>query len=139
MTEYLNIKSSVFAIIQCFPALECSYQSAESLMPTLAHVPASVVTNPTSSWELEDDWSERCGGSTGNLSSSIMTVSSWGIFTVGDSWYLPVQWKNKRDILDIHLRVRCINVNTLLYQKKSEFPKCLNLVEQNRIQKIYFL
>lgn len=77
-----------------------SYQSAESLTAALAQGPGSVGTNPTSSCELEDDWSERCGGGTGNLSSSIMTVSSWGIFTVGDSWYLPVQWEKKKEILD---------------------------------------
>lgn len=72
-----------------------SYQSAESLIADFAHVPASVVMKPTSSWELADDWSDRCGGSTGSLSSSIMTVSSWGMFTVGDSWYLPARWKKK--------------------------------------------
>lgn len=91
-----------------------SYQSAESLIADFVHVPASVVTKPTSSWELEDDWSDRCGGSTGSLSSSIMTVSSWGMFTVGDSWYLPGRWKKKgREILDIDLRAMCMNGNTL--------------------------
>lgn len=74
-----------------------AYQSAESLIAALAHAAASVVTKPTSSWELEEDWSDRCGRSTGNLSSSIMTVSSRGIFTVGDSWYLPVRWKKEQD------------------------------------------
>lgn len=86
-------------------------------MAALAQVLGSVVTNPTSSWELEDDWSERCGGSTGNLSSSMMTVSSWGMFTVGDSWYLPVQWEKKkeREILDIHLRVKGDHLNSWLH------------------------
>jgi len=61
------------------------YQSVDSLIAALAHPPASTVPNPTSSWELDEDWSERCGGSTDSLSSSIMTVSSWGMFTVGES------------------------------------------------------
>lgn len=34
------------------------------------------ITKPMSSWELEDDWSDSRGGSTGGLSSSMMTVSS---------------------------------------------------------------
>lgn len=41
---------------------------------------------PMSSWELDDDWSDNWVGRTRGLSSSIMIVSSWGMFTVGDSW-----------------------------------------------------
>lgn len=41
---------------------------------------------PMSSWELVDDWSDSWVGRTCGLSSSIMTMSSWGMFTVGESW-----------------------------------------------------
>lgn len=56
----------------------------------LVYVLVFVVTNFTSLWELEDDWLERCGGSIGNLLFFMMIVLFWGIFIVGDSWYLFV-------------------------------------------------
>lgn len=53
---------------------------------SLAHGGVVSATKPTSSWELDDDWSERCGGRSGGRSSSMITVSSCGMLTVGDSW-----------------------------------------------------
>lgn len=104
-----------------------THQSAESLMAALAHVPASVMMNPTSSWELEEDWSERCGGSTGSLSSSIMTLSSCGMFTVGDSWHLPDQWKG--EILDVNAGAEPVNCKILLHTENPILTRPLNLME----------
>lgn len=66
-------------------------------MAGLIQAPTSAVAKPTSSWELEDDWSERCGGSSGSRSSSIMTMSSCGMLTVGESWYLPAPYGGERE------------------------------------------
>lgn len=53
---------------------------------SLAQGGVTSAAKATSSWELEDDWSDRCGGSSGGRSSSMITVSSCGMLTVGESW-----------------------------------------------------
>lgn len=53
---------------------------------SLAHGGVMSAVKATSSWELEDDWSERWGGRRGGRSSSMITVSSCGMLTVGESW-----------------------------------------------------
>lgn len=53
---------------------------------SLAHGGVTSAAKPTSSCELEDDWSERWGGRSGGRSSSMITVSSCGMLTVGESW-----------------------------------------------------
>lgn len=53
---------------------------------SLAHGGVTSAVKATSSWELDDDWSERWGGRRGGRSSSMITVSSCGMLTVGESW-----------------------------------------------------
>lgn len=43
---------------------------------SLAHGGVTSAVKATSSWELDEDWSERCGGRSGGRSSSMITVSS---------------------------------------------------------------
>lgn len=53
-----------------------AYLSVDSLVTFFDQAPAESVTHPTSSCELDDEWSESWEGIAGDLSSSMITVSS---------------------------------------------------------------